>query len=122
MGYKMDTVMHNALYACRWQSSVADALETTERLPWKDWENSGYTVSTMVGAFAALQQAKSFEEGLTWTVNRSNDADTTGCIAGALLGAKYGFSSIPKRWLSKLEDADALIVKAQKLIDISQMR
>ena len=36
-------------------------------------------------------------------MNRGEDADTTGAIAGMLGGALYGMSAIPKRWLDKLD-------------------
>jgi ADP-ribosyl-[dinitrogen reductase] hydrolase len=37
------------------------------------------------------------------TVNRGEDADTTGALAGMLAGALYGADAIPKRWLDKLD-------------------
>ena len=45
----------------------------------------------------------SFETLVVETVNRGEDADTTGAIAGMLGGALYGASAIPKRWVNKLE-------------------
>jgi ADP-ribosyl-[dinitrogen reductase] hydrolase len=39
---------------------------------------------------------------LILAVNQGGDADTIGAVAGALLGAKYGLSSIPERWLNGL--------------------
>jgi ADP-ribosylglycohydrolase len=35
-------------------------------------------------------------------VNRGGDADTTGAVAGGLLGARDGLSAIPSRWLGAL--------------------
>ena len=35
-------------------------------------------------------------------VNLGRDTDTTGCVAGALAGAVYGFESIPAEWLAML--------------------
>ncbi len=31
-------------------------------------------------------------------VNLGGDADTTGAVAGGLLGAHYGASAVPERW------------------------
>ena len=70
--------------------------------PWDEWENTGYTFDTIRCAMAAWMQYDSFEEGLIRVVNRGNDADTVGAVAGALLGAYHGFKDIPKRWWEAL--------------------
>ncbi len=49
-------------------------------------------------AFWELFHAPSLEAALIDVVNRGNDADTNGAIAGALLGAAYGEGAIPTRW------------------------
>ncbi|MGA9524637.1 MAG: ADP-ribosylglycohydrolase family protein [Myxococcaceae bacterium] len=49
-------------------------------------------------AFWELFHAPSFEAALVDVVNRGNDADTNGAIAGALLGAAYGEAAIPPSW------------------------
>ena len=91
------------------------SLFLSAKLPWEQWTNSGYTIGTLESAFAALHQASSFEEGLIKIVNRGNDADSVGAVAGALLGAKFGFSAIPKRWFDKLEDGPQYFINAQRL-------
>lgn len=83
-------------------------LLTAATLPWGAWTNSGSSIGTTVSAFACLLQAKSFEEGLVALVNRGNDADTAGAVAGGLLGARFGYSAIPKRWLERLIGHDEL--------------
>jgi len=69
-------------------------------------------VDTALGvAAAALRNADSFEDGLIWAVNLGGDTDTNGAVAGALLGARFGASQIPPRWLAGLavrDEADAL--------------
>ena len=101
---------------------VARKISGSDCLPWDRWTNSGWTVGTIESAFAALQQSTSFEEGLTSIVNRGNDADTVGAVAGALLGARFGYNSIPKRWLSKLEKADILVHCAMELQKLRRKR
>jgi len=32
------------------------------------------------------------------------DTDTNGCIAGALLGAYYGYDKIPKEWIKSVDN------------------
>ncbi len=60
-----------------------------------------------IGLWCALL-AESFEEGLVWAVNHSGDSDSTGLIAGNLLGIQRGVASIPERWLDKLELRDVI--------------
>ncbi len=31
------------------------------------------------------------------------DADTNACVGGSLLGAKFGFQSIPTKWINELK-------------------
>lgn len=63
---------------------------------------SGYIVDTMQTVLHHFFATDSFESCVVETVNRGEDADTTGAIAGMLAGALYGVEAIPKRWLDKL--------------------
>jgi len=47
--------------------------------------------------------ANSLEEGICWAVNHTGDSDSTGLIAGNLLGIQLGPDAIPERWLESLE-------------------
>lgn len=64
----------------------------------------GYTLRTFAGALWSLRHSDSFEEGLLAIVNEGGDADTNGAVAGAILGAKFGYSSIPEYYKSNLYD------------------
>ena len=55
-----------------------------------------------IGIWCALT-ATSFEQGLISAVNHSGDSDSTGMIAGHLLGVQYGTAAIPVRWYEGLE-------------------
>lgn len=63
---------------------------------------SAYIVDTMQTVLHHFFYTDSFESCLIETVNRGEDADTTGAIAGMLAGALYGVDAIPERWLNKL--------------------
>ena len=45
-------------------------------------------------------------------VNRGHDADTVGAVTGQLTGVKYGYSSIPDRWLEVLKMHDNILEAA----------
>lgn len=55
-----------------------------------------------IGIYCALV-ARNFEEGIVLAVNHGGDSDSTGSIAGSLLGAILGVEAIPKRWMVALE-------------------
>jgi ADP-ribosyl-[dinitrogen reductase] hydrolase len=73
-----------------------------------DGHDQGFVLHTLEIAFSALGSAPSLEEGLVQVVARGGDTDTNGCVAGALLGAKFGERAIPRRWLTKLQAAPEL--------------
>ncbi len=60
-------------------------------------------------------RASSTEEGIVMAVNIDGDSDSTGAIAGNMLGARNGADSIPLRWSSNLELADAILAMAEDL-------
>lgn len=60
-----------------------------------------------IGLWCALM-ADSLEQGIYWAVNHSGDSDSTGLIAGNLLGIQTGTEAIPQRWLDHLELRDVI--------------
>ncbi|MGZ6141997.1 MAG: ADP-ribosylglycohydrolase family protein [Myxococcales bacterium] len=80
-----------------------------------DGDDRGFVLRTLEIAFAALASATSLEEGLVAVVSRGGDTDTNACVAGALLGAKFGKSQVPDRWVGKLKAAPELTSLAEQL-------
>lgn len=71
---------------------------------------SGEVVDSLVLALAAVRTATSFEDGLDHVIRWvGKDADTNGAIAGGLLGARFGLSGIPKRWVKRLRFGPRLV-------------
>lgn len=66
---------------------------------------SGYIVDTMRAVFQAMDRSLGFEAVLIDIVNRGGDADTTGAIAGMVMGAVAGENALPERWLTALRPA-----------------
>jgi ADP-ribosylglycohydrolase len=67
-----------------------------------------------IGVFAALV-AKDFEHGVLLAVNHGGDSDSTGSIAGNILGLLHGERAIPRRWLGRLELRDVIAEVADDL-------
>lgn len=74
---------------------------------------SGYIVDTMQTVLHHFFYTDSFESCVVETVNRGEDADTTGALAGMLAGALYGSKAIPKRWLDRLDPKVAKQIEQQ---------
>jgi ADP-ribosyl-[dinitrogen reductase] hydrolase len=81
---------------------------------------AGYVGTALGIASVALRTFNSFEEGLVWAVNLGGDADTNGAVAGALLGARFGKSAIPERWLERLAVREEATALAERLVSLAQ--
>lgn len=66
-------------------------------------------------------RAESLEEGIITAVNITGDSDSTGAIAGNLLGTLYGVRAIPPRWLDTLELRDVIEMVARDLVCVPDM-
>jgi ADP-ribosylglycohydrolase len=72
-----------------------------------DFENNGWVIHAIQAAYKAIMStATETPEHLVLGINEAvrvgNDTDTVAAIAGALLGARWGYSAIPERWLEPL--------------------
>jgi ADP-ribosyl-[dinitrogen reductase] hydrolase len=74
-----------------------------------------------MGLYCALG-AKDFEDGVILAVNHSGDSDSTGSIAGNLLGAAAGVEAIPDRWLAHLELRSTIEALADDLAAFPEWR
>lgn len=92
--------LHDELYTSSWAT-------TAEALP---------------SAFACLRMRnETFREGVVLAANFARDADTIGAVAGAILGAKYGASSIPAHWVEKTRYPTGTCLQFTNGLDIKEM-
>jgi ADP-ribosylglycohydrolase len=59
--------------------------------------------------------AEDLREGVVLAVNHDGDSDSTGALAGNLLGAMHGADAIPPEWLAPLELRDVITEIADDL-------
>lgn len=76
----------------------------------------GYTLRTLSAALWCYWHSTSFEEGLLAVVNEGGDADTNGAVACAILGAKFGYRSIPEYYIANLLNREVYNNKITPLI------
>ena len=67
-----------------------------------------------IGLYCALV-AKDYARGVLLAVNHGGDSDSTGSIAGNLLGLIHGEDAIPTRWLAELELREVVATVANDL-------
>ncbi len=72
--------------------------EASDRPPAEYHESMGWVLIAFQNALWQLLHAPSLEEALVDTVMRGGDTDTNAAVCGALLGAVYGRSAIPRPW------------------------
>jgi ADP-ribosylglycohydrolase len=68
-----------------------------------------------IGVYAALAAGGDFSKGVLLAVNHSGDSDSTGSIAGNILGMMLGVNAIPSGWLQDLELREVISAIARDL-------
>ncbi|NIR46336.1 MAG: hypothetical protein GWN99_17955 [Gemmatimonadetes bacterium] len=81
----------------------------------------GYTIRTMTAGLWAFLNARSYEQTVLAVINAGGDTDTNGAVAGAMLGARYGASAIPERWLGALPDRAGMERLADRLLEAASV-
>lgn len=81
------------------QPVIIAVLRMAADQPPKDYlTKAGWVLISFHNALWRLLHSSSFEEGVAGTVMEGGDADTSGAICGALLGAAHGIDAIPEQW------------------------
>ncbi len=81
-----------------------------------DLSGSGYVIDCLEASIWCALSSSSYQEGVLKAVNLGDDTDTTGAVAGALLGLRFGRESIPQVWqhqLARRHDVLALCERFQ---------
>jgi ADP-ribosyl-[dinitrogen reductase] hydrolase len=84
-----------------------------------DGPDQGFCLFTTGAAFQALLRFEAFEPALRHVVGLGGDADTNGAVAGAVLGAFVGVDGLPRSWVERLRDADAIRAEAEALVPLA---
>lgn len=108
--------------AGRYDNSIIEYVKKANELDFEDVmlddSNKGYTLVCLFVALWCYFHAQSFEEGLLKVVNAGGDADTNAAVACAILGAKYGFDSMPNKYINNLVNKDLLGDTVNLLISV----
>lgn len=77
-------------------------LSELEDMPRCEVRSGGFVLDTLGASLWCLLHTRSYRDCVLSAVNLGDDSDTTGCVAGALAGATYGYDAIPADWLDTL--------------------
>ncbi|XKH61596.1 ADP-ribosylglycohydrolase family protein [Halomonas sediminis] len=72
-----------------------------------------------IAVYCALV-AEDFRHGVMLAVNHDGDSDSTGAIAGNILGVMHGINAIPAAWLEPLELREVITEIAQDLLAVNE--
>lgn len=81
----------------------------------------GYTLKAMGAGFWTLTHAEDFLEGILSIIHEGGDADSNAAVAGAMLGAKFGFSQMPQKYAEALADYAGLKQRVEKLLGLMEL-
>ena len=73
-----------------------------------------------IAIYCSLKYQNDFTGGITASVNHKGDSDSTGAIAGNILGALIGYNAIEQKWKENLEISDVILRMADMLSEWSR--
>lgn len=72
-----------------------------------------------IAIFSVMRHIDNFEKCVVCSVNHGGDSDSTGAVAGNIIGAILGYSAIPEKYLANLEVKDVIVSVADDLCGCS---
>lgn len=116
---------HNAIKAIgqQYDERIAEWVDLSyqsEDISMLDLDESGsigYTLRTLAAALWCYFHAPSFETGLLSVVDEGGDADTNAAISCAILGAKFGYDSVPLYYVENLYNEEFYREQVNSFID-----
>ena len=119
-----DVATYLPMDADYWREVLADSYGTSPVDYYGSQPSNGYGVTTLRAAWAAVtgtpvpagQPGRHLRLATEAAVRGGGDTDTVACVAGALLGAMWGYSAVPLQWRRRvfgwpgMRDADLIRV------------
>jgi ADP-ribosyl-[dinitrogen reductase] hydrolase len=117
--YFVDEVLHRL--RDRAPRALVEAIHRVPRegqddLPVTVAGETGYVVHCVEIAFWFVTHDRTLEDALVYLAQAGGDTDTNAAVAGALLGARYGESALPPRWMDQMVGAQGIAKLAEQLL------
>ena len=102
--------------------SIAGGGPLIEDCSWlrRDQRLIGHTLIALQAGLWSAVTPLGFEEALRQVVEAGGDTDTNGAVAGAVLGARYGATAIPGRWLDVIPQRNRIESVADGLLGMAR--
>lgn len=110
-----DTVNYIAAFVSELHKGAAIKANDKLRHYGHQHKGKGSIMHAYATAWECVNNNTCFRHALEDAVNRGYDADTVGAVTGMLAGRIYGYSDIPKSWLSDLVQCVELKETAKEL-------
>ena len=117
--YFVDEVLHRL--RDRAPRALVEAIHRVPRegqddLPVTRLGETGYVVHCVEIAFWFVTHDRTLEDALVYLAQAGGDTDTNAAVAGALLGARYGESALPPRWMDQMVGAQGIAKLGEDLV------
>src|SRR5574341_1143643 len=77
---------------------------------------TGYVVHCVEIAFWFATHDRTLEDALVYLAQAGGDTDTNAAVTRALLGARYGETALPQRWMAQLVGVQGMLRLADRLL------
>lgn len=117
--YFVEEVLHKI--GDRAPRALRDAIHRVPResetdLPIAVAGETGYVVHCVEIAFWFVTHDRTLEDALISLAQAGGDTDTNAAVAGALLGARYGETALPPRWVAQIVGQEGIAKLAEDLV------
>lgn len=90
------------------KEALGDRYKYIKRLKRRKIQSGGFVEHTFYAALWCLVHTRNYKDCVLTAVNLGEDTDTTAAVAGGLAGIVYGYDSIPKKWIDKLQNKELI--------------
>ncbi len=103
---------------------IRKAMRSEDNLS-EDWEiienglGGGWVAeeTLAISVFSVIRHINDFKGCMICAVNHGGDSDSTGAVAGNIIGAILGYDAIPEEFTASLQLHDLIVRKAEELIE-----
>ncbi len=103
MLHELKGFVKNAVFREKLEKIELDKAKTRDEVV-RELGNGEAAFNSVPTAIYSFLRTDSFKDAVAFAVSLGGDPDTIGAMTGAISGAYYGETAIPKAWLEKLED------------------
>jgi ADP-ribosyl-[dinitrogen reductase] hydrolase len=100
------------------QPDVVAAIAAAPQMSPAELNGRGFVLNGLQIAFRAVANHTALESAVVEAVMLGDDTDTNAAITGALAGARWGYSAIPERWRTGVQEHDRLVELADQLLSV----